>query len=1058
MTRTKFNLLGAVASTTLLLAATGAVAQTTPTTPVAPAATPDTAATPAPAPAVAATAAPKRAAETIVVTGSRIARTTFSSTSPITVITTEQATLKGFSDSATVLQQSSAAQGSTQINAFFTGFVVEGGPGVNTLSLRGLGPGRTLILFDGKRLPPSGVRGQVGAVDLNTLPSLVVNRYEVLRDGSSPIYGSEAIGGVVNVITRRNTNGLEVSGTVNQPVQGEALNYRLGALWGKTADKYSVQFAAEYNVTGELDREDRDYSKCVDDYVFNGATGAVADYIDPATGKPKCYNGGFNGAIAGSGTTPGTWLPDSTATATTVGFRPDSIRLGATTPVPFGASQGAIIGVPYCILPNGALLAQGNGVTPAAGAQNCTVILTRPGYRRAFTPLNGTVGLPVGAAISYSGKFYNDRDIISPAERFTAYFRGAYDLDILGGVTASLTGFYNIRTSQQQSGAQLFFNVAASNVYNPFGNLMQPVIQRPADGEQEVHTYQAVAQFDGQTGNGLGGIFKNGTWDISAQFGRGDGEYDGTTIRGDRVAATLATTIVGGVASCPAPTLSGGTCVPINFFDPRVVAGNYTPEEYEYLFGNGNVGKTLYDQTVVEGNYGGELFKLPSASEVVRASVGFHWRDYRINDVPGPENLRNNTLLSSSAAITKGKDQVIEVYGEVEMPLIAKKPMFEELVVSLAGRYTKYDSYPESNTYKASLSWLITPEVRVRGGVGTSYKAPALFELFLGDQTAFLAQGSIDPCLNWGDSNNETIRTRCGAAGIPFDYNAAGGSSATIFQFGGLGNLKDERAATANLGIIYQPQGIDLKIALDWSSVENTDQVAQFGAAAIVGACYAAPDPALAAEFCNYFLRAAPNAASRPNQILLVESEYRNLSTQNQEEIAINIDYRKDFAFGRVIVASETTVGLKSEYQIFPGGAFITTLGDIGEPQFTNNTSISFTKKDWLFQWDINAIGRASNAKDFGPNPIPVGFGNFYQQTGAPSILYKTYAETTIYHGISARYRSDAWTISGGVSNLFDEAPPAISTGVDNRLGRGALTSQYDLRGRAAYMSVTRRF
>jgi iron complex outermembrane recepter protein len=1048
MTRSKFELLGAVASITMLMAAGSAVAQTAPTTPAAPAAT--TTATPP----VAAPAAPKRATETIVVTGSRIARTTFSSTSPITVITTEQATLKGFSDAATVLQQSSAAQGSTQINAFFTGFVVEGGPGVNTLSLRGLGPGRTLILFDGKRLPPSGVRGQVGAVDLNTLPSLVVNRYEVLRDGSSPIYGSEAIGGVVNVITRRNTTGLELSGTVNQPIEGEALNYRLGALWGKTSDKYSIQFAAEYNTTGELDRQDRDYSKCVDDYVFNGETGAPADYIDPATGKPKCYNGGFNGAIAGSGTTPGTWLPDATATTTTIGFRPDAIRLGATVPVPFGPSQGQIIGVPYCILTNGALVAQGNGVTVGG----CTVILTRPGFRRAFSPLNGAPGLPVGAAISYSGKFYNDRDIISPAERFTAYFRGAYDLDVFGGVTASLTGFYNIRQSSQENGAQLFFSVPAANIFNPFGNVVQPVIQRPANGEQEVHTYQAVAQFDGQTGNGLGGLFKNGTWDLSAQFGRGEGDYDGTTIRGDRVNASLAATNVGGVISCPTPTLSGGTCLPINFFDPRVVAGNYTEAEAEYLFGQGNAGKTVYDQTVVEGNYGGEVFTLPFASEAARASIGFHYRNYSINDVPGAEDLRGNTLLASSAAITKGKDKVIEAYGEIEIPVIAKKPMFEELVVNLAGRYTKYDSYPESNTYKASFSWLITPEVRLRGGMGTSYKAPALFELFLGDQTAFLAQASIDPCLDWGFSNNQTLIERCGAAGIPSDYNAAGSSSATVIQFGGLGNLKDERAETKNLGLIYQPSWADLKIALDWSSVENTDQVAQFGAAAIVGACYAAPDKALADQFCTFFNRQAPNATVRPNQITFVESEYRNLSSQNQEEIAINIDYRKDFAFGRFTVESETTVGLKSEFKIFPGGDFITTLGDIGQPEVTSNTTFGFSKKDWLFQWTVNAIGRASNAKDFGLNPIPVGFGNFYQQTGAPSILYKTYVETTIYHGASLRYRSDAWTVSGGISNLFNEAPPSISTGVDSRLGRGALTSQYDLRGRAVFMSVTRRF
>jgi iron complex outermembrane receptor protein len=169
------SLIGATALTALTFIPAVASAQT------APAAT---------APA----AAPAKQAETIVVTGSRIRRDTFTSSSPLTVITNDNAVLSGTIDAAEILQSSTAAAGSGQINNFFSGFIVEGGPGIQTVGLNSLGAQRTLVLLNGRRLPPSGVRGQVGAVDLQTIPNLAISRYEILNEGASPIYGSDAVG------------------------------------------------------------------------------------------------------------------------------------------------------------------------------------------------------------------------------------------------------------------------------------------------------------------------------------------------------------------------------------------------------------------------------------------------------------------------------------------------------------------------------------------------------------------------------------------------------------------------------------------------------------------------------------------------------------------------------------------------------------------------------------------------------------------------------------------------------------------------------------------------
>lgn len=178
---------------------------------------PETPATEATAPAAAAGEEATEDAEVVTVTGSRIKRSAFTSPSPVQVITSEQKSLEGIMDTADILQGSTIAAGTQQINNQLTGFVAEGGPGVNTVSLRGLGATRTLILLNGRRLSPAGTRGQVGAVDLNTLPESMIERIEILKDGGSSVYGSDAVAGVVNVITLSDVDGGQIQTGVNLP-------------------------------------------------------------------------------------------------------------------------------------------------------------------------------------------------------------------------------------------------------------------------------------------------------------------------------------------------------------------------------------------------------------------------------------------------------------------------------------------------------------------------------------------------------------------------------------------------------------------------------------------------------------------------------------------------------------------------------------------------------------------------------------------------------------------------------------------------------------------------
>jgi iron complex outermembrane receptor protein len=226
--------------------------------------------------------------EEIIVTGSRIRKNVFTSSTPMDVIDVDEASVAGIANVGQLLQTNTVALGSPQVtSATSFQFVQNGGLGASTISLRGLGANRTLVLLNGRRAGPAGIKGATSSFDLNVLPLAAIQRVEILKDGASSIYGSDAVAGVVNIITKKE-DGLTFDAFLSLPETDGGEESRLTASWGKSFDRGNFRITGDYNKREHLRRGDRDYFTCGNQFIFDQDTGERADVIDPRTNERAC--------------------------------------------------------------------------------------------------------------------------------------------------------------------------------------------------------------------------------------------------------------------------------------------------------------------------------------------------------------------------------------------------------------------------------------------------------------------------------------------------------------------------------------------------------------------------------------------------------------------------------------------------------------------------------------------------------------------------------------------------------------------------------------------------
>ncbi|WP_265529782.1 TonB-dependent receptor domain-containing protein [Sphingomicrobium marinum] len=990
----------------------------------------------------------------IVITGSRIRRDNFSSPDPILVIDPGQSLVEGDIETAEILQQSPLAAGSTQItSALSSNFVTNGGPGAQTLSLRGIGAQRTLILLNGRRAGPAGTRGAVSSFDLNVIPSAAIGSVEILKTGASSVYGSDAIAGVVNLITNTEFDGLDLRAFTSLTQEGGGDTYNVSALYGKTFDRGHFQVGADYFKRDALRRADRQFLECSEDYLFTepNQQGQRADLIDPRSGQPTCGNT-FGPLIR------------------VIDF-PFLFGFEGSTPYYDPASAD----IQY----NDAGDRFDEFLNPVGNEAPNFYEINLFGRTNAENP----------TYIYNSEALINDKStdslqatVFPDTERYTLFADGAYE--VADGVEFFVEGLYNNRKTANVSERQLFFGQYGADAFitpllfgaapqgDPVTSLRGDVYYLPVVAilwgqEQEVDYYRGVGGVRGNFADmGATGWLENAYYEGYFQYSKSEGRYEF-----DQIAQDAVDIFEERQEACAPGQVSsyfGNPCVDIDFASPRILNGEFTPEEEQLLFWVAT-GQTDYTQKTAEFIFGNELFNLPGGP--VAFVLGAHYREDEIDDVPDQATVDGQGWGFTSSTRTAGKLQSYELFGETELPLIAGEPGFEELTLSAAARVTWNEatridgvSYSEDGnwTYKLGANYAPVDFLRFRGSYGTSYRAPSLFEFFLGDQSGF--GFPADPCEDYGNPDtNPTVAQRCANEGI--DPNFVYQTSAEIFSTGGIElGLESETSTAWSLSAIFQPNGwfwdgFDMSVAVDYINIEVENQIDQLGAAFIVGQCYN-PELPEGNVFCSAFTREPSNLdPSQLGQLEFVDNPYVNIASQRNEALDLTGRFSQDLGdLGTLTGLAQMTWQLNDELEIIEGN-IIDNNGEVGDPHWVGDFNLAWALDGIAVNWGIDVIGGTNDEQDvldaFG-DICP--FSNLRQTAVCP--VYDL-AER-FYHSVSVQVdATENIQITAGMSNIFNTDPPRVS-GAFSVIGAFGLAptvgTYYDYLGRRMFIQARLRF
>jgi outer membrane receptor protein involved in Fe transport len=940
--------------------------------------------------------------ETVTVTGSLIRRVDVETSSPVVTIDRAQIQATGKQTLGDLVQQLPAMTGGNVNPQTNNG----GGTGSSSINLRGLGSRRTLILVDGQRLLSK---------DPNAIPADAIERIEVLPTGASATYGSDAIGGVVNFILRKNYQGATFAANVGQSDRTDGAQQGYTFTFGQTSDKGSIMAGINYNKQDGVEAANRDFS------------------------KNALSLSGNNVLIGGSSSTP-------------VG----RIQLpGINQDGSFQAnSLAAKFGCPYVSLSPG-------GNSQAVNSSNYHCYTSADKYNYSSVNLIMTPQERVGGFIN--GDYHL-------GDHVTAYMDAIYQK------TSSSFQLAPAVYGTDTTGANIAQGNAFNQFGSSFGTTGGSFRSRLTSAGNRTASF---GRTDAQINTGFKGDFtvwdKNWNWDVGFNYGHESSvATTGGLVDQTQLYTGASTMGANGVAVCP-PGVSAVACQ-FNPFDvnaPGSVAAikaasvsapsnTYTIEKTYHAGISGELFTLPAGgvQLAVGAEDRDEYERaIPAPQLVIDPTTG------------------SCTLGSQCLSAVQGGYNTKDLYAETFIPILAGLPGVQSLNLTIGDRYSRIQTFGSTNNFKFALEYKPFDDLLLRGTMEDVFRAPSLSELYSSGSDAPLIH--TDPCTGFtGAPAGSPLALACQYVPTngAFTNNSVTSQTqaSTVIQGARVAGfpIKPEHGTSYDFGAVYSPSYVPgLSTTVDVWRVTLNDTITQVGLQSLLNLCASG-----STVYCQYIQR-NPNPGVNQGQLLQSTVEpVGNLGSISTSGIDFSANYKlPQFSFGQINVGINSTYLKYYTQQTAPGVAGNVTYQNAGRflpygsaqaaacpdnvgvclfPRWRAQGYADWQSGGWSAQWRMRWIG---------------GFKN----GGAAGSIYDTFPAcgaitcdsgvvlhygSTMYNDVSLGYNIAPINtrVDFGVNNLFDKQPPMLYA--NNTLNANTDPSDFDLMGRYFWARVTVKF
>lgn len=933
------------------------------------------------------------AEDRIEVTGSRIRSLNADSPSPVQVLTAEDIAQSGAVNLQDLLLKTPTL-GVPSISRTNSNFATSSA-GVSTIDLRNLGTSRTLVLLNGRRYV-SGVPGDA-AVDLNTIPTDFIERVEILTGGASALYGSDAVAGVVNIITKKNFKGLSIDASKGRSSKSDDQRDKVSLTLGTGSEDGRANIMAHlgWSKQGAVFSNKRAPVDDISNAFLNGNADDLFKFTAP-----------FLSSYAPQGRV---FLGDGSSV--TFDANGNVIPWGGSGTHGFNRQAQRTIAIPterFMFATQGEVAISGDHSAYMEG----TYAQTQTRTRLEPFPLD-------------SSNIYPASGGQTPAEFLVGGVLRANPL-IPAGILSRLT-------DTDGDGARDYF----------FSRRLSEVGDRGNAADRD--TFRIVS--------GVKGFLPiAGNWDYDAFVGYGatkesqvsSGQVNVLNFRN----ALEAVSDVGDVngngitneAVCRDANARAQGCVPINVFGFNSIS----PAALKYVTAPSLL-TTFTSQKLMGGLVRGEPFSLPAGPVAVAA--GFEWREEYARSEFDP--LQQAGLNAGNAIPrTEGEFTVKELFAESRLPLLKNKPFAKSVTAGLALRAGDYSTVGRTNSWTSSLEWVPVSDLRLRATGAKATRAPNINELYSPPSQNF--PQVTDPCLGVTATTPGTLGERCRAEpGVAANIAANGSFTLTQADLQGTSgfdrgnpNLDEEVGKSWTLGAVFTPSYAPLKnftFTVDYFNIKIDDAIVQTPRDFILQQCYTADT-----SFCQFVTRrTAQQGANSAGSLSFVDTAVTNSGGLLTKGFDFSVGFADKIGPGR-LNGLLTWTHLTEGYVIpLRGSAPDQFGGEVGAAKNKGALKLGYSWGAWGFNTQTTYVG-ASDIDD----QLLASFG---AAPGSVTVPSKTYFDFQV----SYAYKKSK--IYFGVDNAFNTRAPRFDTNgliAGGTTGAGTAADVYDAIGRRYYVGV----